>query len=263
MLDDLIRTGAKPARGTQGSSHRTHNHIHLGRVDVLVFRHASARPPEHTETPSLVKDQPELEPVLQFDDLGQVDHVTHGLEEPLGDDESPGQGFVALLLGDLAQDPLKILRVIVFVPSHGRPTDLESFADGIIDRLVGDDDVAPLAECWDHTADRAKRLRVDDAGRSAQESGDISFDLHVYILGAVEARGSTWPHAVSAQRLNRAFFEHLIGDEVVEVVRGEVGDGAAIGQFRPRTSGPASGGDVGQIPEVKEVDNGGRRRTQI
>jgi len=54
----------------------------------------------------------------------------------------------------------------------------------------------------------------------------------VNILCAVETRGATGADTVCAQGLNGLVFEDIVGEEVVEVVRGKVRDGAAIGELR-------------------------------
>jgi hypothetical protein len=126
---------------------------------------------------------------------------------------------------------LQILHVIVLVPPHRAPRNLQSLFDGIVDRFVGDNDISPLAKRWDDTRYRRERLRVDDAGARAEECSNVRLNLHVDVLCAVESRGATGPHAVGAEGLNGALFEVLIRDEVVVVVGREVRDGSAIGEL--------------------------------
>lgn len=65
---------------------------------------------------------------------------------------------------------------------------------------------------------------------------DVSFGFDMHVLSAVETRRPAGAHAVRAEGLNSFLFESLIGDEIVEVIGGEVGDGAAVGElaFRAR-----------------------------
>jgi hypothetical protein len=60
----------------------------------------------------------------------------------------------------------------------------------------------------------------------------VGLGLHVYILGAVEAGRTTGTNTVCAEGLDSLLLERFICDEVVVVVRGEVCDGAAVGQLR-------------------------------
>jgi len=53
----------------------------------------------------------------------------------------------------------------------------------------------------------------------------------VNILCAIETRRATGPDTVCAQGLNGLVFEDIVGEEVVEVVRGKVCDSAAIGEL--------------------------------
>ena len=163
--------------------------------------------------------------------LWQVDHIPHILRQRLRDDESPHQRLLRLLPDHLGQHALQVLHVIVLVPSHRAPRDLDALADGVVGALVRDDDVSSLGKGGDHAGDGAEGLRVDDARRHAQVVRDVGLAAHVHVLGAVEARGPAGPDAISAQRLDGFFLEAFVGDEVVVVVGGEVGDGPAVGEL--------------------------------
>jgi hypothetical protein len=60
----------------------------------------------------------------------------------------------------------------------------------------------------------------------------VGLGLHVYILGAVEAGRTTGTNAVCAEGLDSLLLERFVRNEVVVVVRGEIRDGAAVGQLR-------------------------------
>jgi hypothetical protein len=75
-------------------------------------------------------------------------------------------------------------------------------------------------------------LRIDDAGWYAQMRSNVLLCLHVYILCAVESRRTAGADAVGAEGLNGFLFESLVRNEVVEIERGEVCDGAAVGELR-------------------------------
>lgn len=59
----------------------------------------------------------------------------------------------------------------------------------------------------------------------------------MHVLRAVEARGTTGSNAIGAEGRDGAFFEVFVGDEVVVVVGGEVGNGAAVGEAGFRAGG--------------------------
>lgn len=75
-------------------------------------------------------------------------------------------------------------------------------------------------------------MRVDDAGWHAQVRSNVLLRLHVYILCAVKSGRTAGANAVGTEGLNGFLFESLIRDEIVEVERGEVRDGAAVGELR-------------------------------
>ena len=105
---------------------------------------------------------------------------------------------------------------------------MDSFAYGEIDSLVRDDDITPLAECRDDAADGRKGLGVDDAGSCSQMRGNVRFGLDVHVLCAIEAGRRTGTDAVGAQDLNCLLFQGFVGDQIEEVIRGQVGDGTAV-----------------------------------
>lgn len=74
-------------------------------------------------------------------------------------------------------------------------------------------------------------MRVDYAGWRANVGRDVSFGLDMHILGSVEAWGATGAYTVGAECLDGFLFEGFIGDEVVEIVGGEVCDSAAVGEL--------------------------------
>lgn len=71
---------------------------------------------------------------------------------------------------------------------------------------------------------------------------DVSFSLNMYVLGAVEIWGATWPDAVGAEDLDRLLFKGFVRDEVVEIVGREICYCTAVGEFRlgPRWSASMS-----------------------
>ena len=119
----------------------------------------------------------------------------------------------------------------MLVPAHRAARDLDPLADGVVGPLVGHDDVSSLGKGRDHAGDGAEGLGVDDAGGDAQVVRHVGFAAHVHILRAVEARRAAGADAVGAQGLDGFFFEAFVGDEVVVVVRGEVGDRSTVGEF--------------------------------
>lgn len=63
---------------------------------------------------------------------------------------------------------------------------------------------------------------------------DVRFGLDMYVLSTIETRGPARAHTVRAEGLNGFLLESVIGDEIVEVVGGEVCDGAAVGELASR-----------------------------
>lgn len=82
-------------------------------------------------------------------------------------------------------------------------------------------------------------MRVDDAGWYAQVRSNVLLCLHVYILCAVEPGRTAGADAIGAEGLNGFLFESLVRDEVVEIERGEVRNGAAVGELRLGSCRPA------------------------
>jgi len=61
----------------------------------------------------------------------------------------------------------------------------------------------------------------------------------VHILGTIEAGRAAGADAIGAQGLDGLVLERVGCEEVVEVVRGKVGDSAAVGKPGFGASGPA------------------------
>lgn len=59
----------------------------------------------------------------------------------------------------------------------------------------------------------------------------------MHVLRAVEAGRPAGSNAVGAEGLDGALFEVLVGDEIVEIVRGEIRDCSAIDQFASWAAG--------------------------
>lgn len=130
----------------------------------------------------------------------------------------------------------------MLIEADRTPTNLQALANGKVDRAVRDDDVAALAERRDDAGDGGEGLRVHDAALGAETGRDVGFGLHVDVLRAVELGRAARPDAVGAEGLDGFLFDLLVADEVVEVVGGEVGDGAAVGE-----SGFGAGGAGGWL----------------
>ena len=168
--------------------------------------------------------------------LRQMNNVSQVLAERFRNYEPPRQRLSGLLFDHLFEDPLHVFQVIVLVPPHGAPRDLNALPCSIIQCPVGHYDVASFTEGRNHAADGGKSLCVDDASWSAEMSRDVCFCFDMYILGAIETWGRTGPHTVCSEDLNGLLFESLIRDQVVEVVRREVRHRAAIRKLRLRPS---------------------------
>lgn len=78
--------------------------------------------------------------------FGQIKHVPHVLKKRFRNDESPGKRLLRLLFRYPLEHPLHVLQIIVIIPPHRTPADLNSLPDGIIDGAVRNDDVPPLTE---------------------------------------------------------------------------------------------------------------------
>lgn len=162
--------------------------------------------------------------------LRQIRRIAHVLEESLTDDEPSCEGFPALLLDDLHKHPLQILHIIMLKPPNRTPRDLNALPNSKTNALVRHNDITPLTERGDHTTDGRERLSINDAGVDADVGGHVGLGLHVHVLGAVEAGGAAGADAVGAEGGDGAVLDCVGGDEVVEVVGGEICDGAAVGQ---------------------------------
>ena len=162
---------------------------------------------------------------------GKVGHVSDVLEHGFGDDESSRQFPTFLLLDDPFQDPFKVLHVVVLIPPHRAPADLDALANSKIDRAVRHNDIPSLAECRYDAGNGAECLSVNDACRRPYMRRNVGFGLNVDVLGAVEPWRRAGPHPVSPKDLYGALLQVWIGGEVIEVIRREVGDRTAIGEF--------------------------------
>lgn len=262
MLDDFFVASAETSGSAERTGKRTNNHVYFGSVDVLRFGDAATGATEDAVGPGFVEDEAELVLELELDlgrwlveyscalrdmtrpqtyQLGEVHNISNVLEQALGDDESPRQWLLRLLLDNLAEHTLQIVHVVVFEPSDGTPTDLDALPCRKVKGPVCDNNVSSLAETWNNTAYGGEGLGVDDAGRDAEMRSHVGFRLHVHVLGAVEAWGTARADAVGAQRLDGFLLEEVVGEEVVEVVRGEVHDGAAVGELGLGTRWSAQG----------------------
>lgn len=161
----------------------------------------------------------------------QIHNISNVLKKTLSDNEPPRKRLLGLFLDNLFQHIFQVVHIIVFKPTHSTSTDLDAFSNRKVDGLVRDNDVTSLTKTRYHTADGRERLGIDDASRHAQVCGNISLGLHVYILGAVEAGGTTGADAVCAEGLYGFLLERFRGEEVVEVVGSEVRNGAAVGEL--------------------------------
>ena len=160
--------------------------------------------------------------------LGQVNHVPHIFEQPLCNDESPRQRLLRLLNHNLFQHSLQILRIVMFVPPNRAPRYLNTLSNSIIDRSIRNDNVASLRKCRYDTRDGGECLSIDYACRSSQVCCYICFGLDMYILCAVKPRGAAGTNPVGAKNLDSFLFQSFVTNKIVEIVRSEVCDCAAI-----------------------------------
>ena len=135
----------------------------------------------------------------------------------------------------------------MLIPAHRTPRNLDPLPDRVVDRAVRNNHVPPFGKGRDDARDGGEGLRVHDAGRLAEEGGDVGFGFDVHVLRAVEAGGAAGADAVGAQGLDGLFFDGVVRDEVVEVVGGEVRDGAVVGEFDFGTCGTGWRGVEGQL----------------
>jgi len=253
MLNNFLITSTESSCRAERARKRADDHVYFCSVDVLRFGDAAAGATEDAVGPGFVEDKTEFILEFEFDlekrlansstlvismdtrwtyDLWQVYHIPNVLKQTLGDDEASGERLLGLLLDNLLEDVLQVFHIIVFEPPDSTATDLYALARSEVERLVRYDNISSLAETGNHTAYGREGLRVDDAGGDTEVCSDVGFGLHVNILCAVETRGTTRADTVCAQGLNGLVFENIVGEEVVEVVRGKVRDGAAIGELR-------------------------------
>lgn len=119
----------------------------------------------------------------------------------------------------------------MLIPPHRASRNLNPLANRVIHPLIRHNDVSPLRKRRDHAGYSREGLGVDDTSRHAEEGSHVRFGAHVDVLGAVEAGGTAGADAVRAKGLDCFLLEGFVGDEVVEVVGGEVGYGAAVCEF--------------------------------
>jgi hypothetical protein len=119
----------------------------------------------------------------------------------------------------------------MLIPPHRTSTNLDSLPDGEVHRFVGHNNIASLRKRGDHTADCGEGLRVNNACRGTEMGSDVGLGLDVHVLVAVEARGSAGTDAVGAQCGNGLLFQNFVGGEIIEIIRGQVGYGAAVGEL--------------------------------
>lgn len=156
--------------------------------------------------------------------LRQVHRITNQIEEGFGDHKAPRQLLLGLLLHNLLHLSLQILHIVVVVPKDVAAGGLQALANRVVDQLVGDDDVAALAEGRYDTGNSREGLRVDNASLGTETGRNVGLGLHVYILGTVELGRAAGAYAVGPESLDGLLFDLLVRIEVVKVVRGQVGD---------------------------------------
>lgn len=61
---------------------------------------------------------------------------------------------------------------------------------------------------------------------------NVRFRLHVHILCPVEARRTAWSNTICSQCLYCLLLQRLVSHQVVEIVRGHIGDHAPGGELR-------------------------------
>lgn len=113
----------------------------------------------------------------------QVSHRTVLLEDTFSHDDPTRQRppLLPALLVDALKNLLKILQVIVIVPTNSRTGDLKTLLDGELDTAVGDDDISTLRERWNDKGNRRKVLRVQDRSLGTQKLGNITLEVHMYV----------------------------------------------------------------------------------
>ncbi len=116
----------------------------------------------------------------------------------------------------------------MFKPPYRAPTNLDALSGRETNRLIRNNDIASLAETRNHTRDSRERLRIDNASGHTKVRSNIRLRLLVDILGPVEAWGTARADTIGTECLDGFLFEDFGGEEVVEVVRGEVRYGSAV-----------------------------------
>lgn len=239
MFDDVVAAGAEAAAGAERAGQTADDHVDEGRVDVLVFGEAAAGAAENAVGEGFFEDEPEFVLEFEVDEGREVGDVADVFEEAFGDDEATRQGSPGLFTCHALEHALEIRIVVVVVPFDGAAGDLDALARGVGNSRVADDDVAAFGEGGDDRGHRGEGLRVHDTGGDAEVGGDVGFGFHVHVLRAVEAGRGAGPDAVGFEGCDGLFFQVRLVGQVVEVERGEIGDGAAVGEFGFRGGGSA------------------------
>ncbi len=242
VLDYILVSGAEPPAGAQRAGQRPDDHVDLGGVDVLRLGESASGAAQHAERPGLVEHEAELVLLLELDELGEVVDVADRLEQGLSDDEAARQLLgPGLVLRDLLHDLLEVGQVVVIVPLDVAARALQTLADGVVDGLVGYNDVATLAKGRDYARDGREGLRVDNGTLGSEKGGDVGLELYVDVLGAVELRRSARADAVGPEGLDRLLLDLLVAVEVVEVIGCEVRDRTPVGELRFGSRGSRQG----------------------
>jgi hypothetical protein len=213
MFNDVGGASAEATSGTERTSKRANEHVDLGGIDVLGFCETATCSAHDAERPGLVEHEAEF--VAEFElnllslamplkwrggtyQFGQINTISHCLEQPLSDNESSSQRFLGLLLHNLLQDSLQVLHIVVLIVPNRTPADLKPFSNSIIDRPIRNNDIASLAERRNDTRDRRESLRINNAPLSTQARSNVRLRLHVYILRAVEKRRAAGSNTICA-----------------------------------------------------------------
>lgn len=241
VLDDVLGAGTEAASGAERARERTDDHIDLLGIHVLSLGKTTAGTAQDTKGPCLIEDDAELVLLLELDKTGQIRRITNGLKQTFGNDETTGELLSLCLLGSHAlHDTLEPIHITMIEPANAGTRGLQTLTDRVVNGAVSDDDIATLAEGGDTRGRDGEGLGVDDAALGAEEGSNVGLGADVDILGAIELGRTAGADAVGAQGLDGLLLDLFVGVEVVEVVRGEVGDGTAVGELRL-----GAGGTVG------------------